>query len=149
MAPILVLALVVLLVCNRGGGNVVLCPTGSHRHAATVPIYLRTYSTTRGVALPGRQRHSINVLLDASIHSARLSAARLQYETISGVLDLDDCGVCHVPGIRQGNVRSVVVNAAAVKQQPPPPPPPPPPPQQQLVEKDATSWTQFHLNSKI
>lgn len=55
MAPILVLALVVLLVCNRGGGNVVLYPTGSHRHAATVPIYLRTYSTTRGVALPGRQ----------------------------------------------------------------------------------------------
>ncbi|KYM92750.1 hypothetical protein ALC53_00687 [Atta colombica] len=78
----------------------------------------------------------------------KISSARLQYETISGVLDLDDCGVCPVPGIR--NVKSVVVNADAVKQLPPPPPPPPPlPPPQPQVEKDATSWTQFHLNSKI
>ncbi|KYN29065.1 hypothetical protein ALC57_01495, partial [Trachymyrmex cornetzi] len=83
---------------------------------------------------------------DASIHSANISSTRLQYETISGVLDLDDRGVCHVPGIRK-NVRSVVVNADAIKQ----PPPLPPPQQQPLqeVEKDVTSWTQFHLNSKI
>lgn len=51
MVPhLLVLALVVLLVCNRGGGNVVLCPTGSHRHSATVPI--PTYVQQQRVALP-------------------------------------------------------------------------------------------------
>ncbi|EZA60197.1 hypothetical protein X777_13285 [Ooceraea biroi] len=56
MAPILVLVLVVvLLVCNRGGGNVVLCPTGSHRHVSLLypPIPTRTYvqHTTRGGGL--------------------------------------------------------------------------------------------------
>lgn len=63
MAPILVL---ILVVCNRGGGNVVLSPTGSHRHrAATVPTrtYVRTTmyacseeSTLSHPCLPANQR---------------------------------------------------------------------------------------------
>ncbi|KOC65692.1 hypothetical protein WH47_10154 [Habropoda laboriosa] len=58
MAPILVL---ILVVCNRGGGNVVLSPTGSHRHrTATVPTrtYIRTYNTMHaysGLPYPARQ----------------------------------------------------------------------------------------------
>lgn len=40
MAPILVL---ILVVCNRGGGNVVLSPTGSHRHRASATVPTRTY----------------------------------------------------------------------------------------------------------
>lgn len=56
MAPILVL---ILVVCNRGGGNVVLSPTGSHRHrTATVTPHVRitmhAYSgTVLYAGLPG------------------------------------------------------------------------------------------------
>ena len=41
MAPILVL---ILVVCNRGGGNVVLSPTGSHRHRELL-LYLHVRTT--------------------------------------------------------------------------------------------------------
>lgn len=59
MAPILVL---ILVVCNRGGGNVVLSPTGSHRHrAATVPTrtYVRQCTESSSLShpcLPANQR---------------------------------------------------------------------------------------------
>ncbi|KYM92751.1 hypothetical protein ALC53_00688 [Atta colombica] len=53
------------------------------------------------------------------------------------------------PKNNQEKVRNVVVNLDVIKQPPPPPPPPPLPPPQPQVEKDATSWTQFHLNLKI
>ncbi|EGI63693.1 hypothetical protein G5I_07930 [Acromyrmex echinatior] len=104
-------------------------------------------------------RRSINIVATTQAsHSASwcISSVRLQYETISGVLDLGDRGVCHVPGIRKyyiviqisfineflknifysvrrnpyiGGIQGMGIDAmvdAVVVHRPPPAPPPPP-----------------------
>ncbi|KYN04557.1 hypothetical protein ALC62_04548 [Cyphomyrmex costatus] len=91
------------------------------RKAEEDPLQYKCAATTRG-------KHS----------QCKISNTRLQYETITGVLDLDDRGVCLVAGILK--IDAVVKLKNAAKEPPPPLPLPLPPPQQpqMLVEKDAT-----------